>query len=92
MMKNPLPQCPVQRISVHSGVSQGVLSVVSPECFSGQNQAAGSPFSDFFFFPSKKGNREDLELGGCSSEYERRVSFPFSFVGGDKHQHSAGQG
>lgn len=91
MMKNPLPQCPVQRISVLSVVSQGVLRVVSPECFSGQNQAAGSPFSDFFF-PSKKGKREDLELGGCSSEYERRVSFPFSFVGGDKHQHSAGQG
>lgn len=34
-----------QRISVHSVVSQGVLSGVS-ECFSGQNQAAGSLFSD----------------------------------------------
>lgn len=59
----------------------------SPECFSGQNQAAESPFSDL----PKKGKREDLELGGCSSEDEIRVSFP-SFTGSDKHQHSAGQG
>jgi len=54
----------------------------------------------YLFFCQKKAEEaEDLEVGGCSSvelkivsKHKPGVSFPSLFLGGNKYQHSPGQG